>query len=165
MAESYMTKVVLLEALRVARAKWEAALAECDPERMTEPGVVGEWSIKDLVAHVAWFEREMVRVFGARALVGSDLWQLPADERNAAIFEMNRQRPLSHVLEEAGDVYRQLLSALEPMTDEDMNHARYFRDMPEDWLPWQILAQNSYEHYEHHLDAIRGWQQDRVGKG
>jgi hypothetical protein len=26
-----------------------------------------------------------------------------------------------------------------------------FTDMPPDWLPWDLLAQNTYEHYQDHL--------------
>jgi hypothetical protein len=165
MGQMLMTKAALLEVLRVARAQWDAAIAESDPASMTEPGVAGEWSVKDIIAHVAWFEREMVRMLRDRALVGSDLWQWPADERNAAIFELNRQRELPDVLSDASEVYQQLLNALEPLTDEDLNDARRFREMPADWQPWRILAQNSYEHYEHHLDDIRKGQKSRAEKG
>lgn len=165
MGQEYITKAALLEVLRVVRAQWDSALAECDPAHMTEPGVVGEWSVKDLVAHVAWFEREMVRLLRGRALVGADLWQLPADERNAAIFEMSRDKDLSDVLSEASEVYQQLLSAIEALAEEDLNDPRRFREMPADWQPWRILAQNSYEHYAHHLGAIRTWQRDRTEKG
>jgi hypothetical protein len=107
----------------------------------------------------------MVRMLRDRALVGSDLWQWPADERNAAIFELNRQRELPDVLSDASEVYQQLLNALEPLTDEDLNDARRFREMPADWQPWRILAQNSYEHYEHHLDDSRKGQKSRAEKG
>lgn len=165
MASSHMTKAAVLEVLRVARAQWDAALAECDPAQMTEPGVVGEWSVKDIVAHVTWFEQEMVRLLRERALAGSELWQLPADERNAAIFEMYRDKALPDVLSDASEVYYRLLSAIEMLTDDELNDPQRFRGMPADWQPWRILAQNTYEHYEHHLAAIRAWQKDRAEKG
>ena len=60
---------------------------------MTTPGVVGKWSVKDLVAHITWSEREMVGVLAARALAGSDLWSLTNDERNEIVYQQNRDRP------------------------------------------------------------------------
>lgn len=47
-----MTKNELLNLLRLARAEWDALLASIDEARMREPGVEGDWSIKDLIAHV-----------------------------------------------------------------------------------------------------------------
>ena len=57
-----MDRSLFLDELRAARAEWEAALAEIPSERMTEPGLAGGWSVKDLIAHVAWSEREMIGV-------------------------------------------------------------------------------------------------------
>jgi hypothetical protein len=29
--------------------------------------------------------------------------------------------------------------------------------MPEDWEPWQVIAGNTYEHYQEHIPDIRDW--------
>src|SRR3972149_1809130 len=113
-----MNKSEFLTALIAERAEWDSLLAQIDEARMTEPGVVGEWSVKDMIAHITWFEREMVGVLRARALVGSDLWNLPHDERNAAIFERNRHRPLSDVLAEAQQVFPQLVELVQSLDDQ-----------------------------------------------
>ncbi|MDE0217922.1 MAG: hypothetical protein OXJ90_01530 [Spirochaetaceae bacterium] len=52
---------------------------------MLQPRAGGCWSGKDIVAHVIWYEREMVGVLKSRVLAGSDLWALPVDERNSAV--------------------------------------------------------------------------------
>lgn len=62
-----------LEKIKTERATWELQLARFAPNQMTSPGVVGNWSVKDLVAHITWSEREMVGMLQDRALVGSDL--------------------------------------------------------------------------------------------
>jgi hypothetical protein len=47
----------LLAALDAARDDFLGALAEIDVDLVTVPGVVGEWSVRDLVVHVAaWAE-------------------------------------------------------------------------------------------------------------
>lgn len=124
---------------------------------MTEPGLAGEWSLKDIIAHVTWGEREMVGVLEARALVGSDLWNVSTDERNAAVYEQNRDRPLGDVLAEAQEIHAQLFTALEMLTDEDLNDPQRFQDMPADWIPWKLIAGNSYGHYDEHSPSIRAW--------
>jgi hypothetical protein len=121
---------------------------------MEEAGAAGEWSIKDIIAHIAWHEREMVGMIQAHALAGSDLWQLPLDQRNAEIFRENKDRPLQDVLEEAPVVYRQFLAAVGTLSDEDVTDPGRFPGMPLDWEPWQVIAGNSYEHYEQHLQDL-----------
>src|SRR5437879_11568022 len=133
-----ISKAKFLQDLQAGRAEWDALLAEVDPARMEEPDVEGEWSVKDIIAHVTWGEREMVGVLRARALVGSDLWDLPTqDERNAAVYEEVRRKPLSDVLTESHEVYRQLLEAAQALPEQALNDPGQFTDMPAHWVPWQ----------------------------
>ena len=152
-----MSKAAFLEALQTGRAQWEALLAEVDEARMIQPGVEGKWSIKDIIAHIAWYEREMVGILQARALDGSSLWVLPNAERNAAIFDQNCGRSLQEVLTEARRVYAELLEATQRLTDDDLIDPSRYRHMPADWVPWKVFADNSYEHYLAHIPAIRVW--------
>ncbi len=77
----------LIANIQNERAAWETLIEQIDQERLTSPGVAGSWSVKDIIAHITWFEREMISLVKAHALVGSELWNLPTDERNAAIYE------------------------------------------------------------------------------
>ncbi|HEU5201094.1 MAG TPA: DinB family protein [Ktedonobacterales bacterium] len=156
-----MNKETFLKTLQTTRAQWEALLKEIDEARMTRPGVEGAWSMKDIIAHVAWYEREMIGILQERALVGSSLWVLPNAERNAAIFDQNRDRSLQDVLTEARRVYAELLEALQPLAEEDLIDPSRYRDMPADWVPWKVFADNTYDHYAAHIPAIRAWLDDR----
>jgi hypothetical protein len=51
--DSYMSKAQLLSMIRGARADWDTLLADIPEAWMTEPGVDGEWSVKDIIAHIA----------------------------------------------------------------------------------------------------------------
>ena len=152
-----MNKAEFLDALQSGRAEWEALLSEVGEVRMTVPGVAGQWSVKDIVAHVTWAEREMVGIMQARALVGSDLWDLSQDERNDAIFADNRGRPLQEVLDESQQVYTQYLAGIQGLSDADLADASRFQEMPAEWIPWEMLASNCFEHYQQHIPAIRAW--------
>jgi uncharacterized protein (TIGR03083 family) len=152
-----MNKTEWLDTLQAERAQWNALLAQVDEARMTQPGAVGEWSVKDVIAHVTWFEREMVGVLRTHALVGSELWNLPHDERNAAIYEQNRDRALSEVLAEARAVYDQLLVGMQSLAEEDLHDPQRFAEMPADWIPWQVIAGNCYEHYRQHTPGLCDW--------
>ena len=154
-----MDKATFLEELHAARTEWEDLLAQVGEERMLEPGAAGAWSVKDIIAHLMWGEREMIGVCEAHALVGSNLWNLSEDERNAAVVAEMRDCPLQEVLLEAKQVFAHFLAAVQRLSDEDFNDPHRFRDMPDDWIPWRILAGCSYAHYRQHMPSIRAWLQ------
>jgi hypothetical protein len=155
-----VNRSLFLDELRTARGEWEATLAQVPAERMTEPGLAGGWSVKDLIAHVAWSEREMIGVIRERALVGSPLWNLSEDERNAIVYAENHERPLADVLAEERTIWDELLPGLESLTDGDLNDASRFRDLAETIPgvpPWQIFAGSTFAHYDGHARDIRSW--------
>ena len=152
-----MDKATVLEKLQTTRAEWEALLSEIGEERMVQPGANGEWSVKDVIAHVMWGEREMVGVCQARALVGSDLWEMTDDERNPIMVSWYRETSLQDVLTEEKQVYAQLLAEVQKLSDADLNDPQHFRDMPAAWVPWQVISGCSFGHYQDHMSTIRAW--------
>jgi uncharacterized protein (TIGR03083 family) len=152
-----MDKAQFLSAVRADWARWQAALDEVGRARMTQPGAAGEWSVKDMVAHVTWFEREMVNVIRRRVFEGSELWNVSQDARNKAIFEENRGRALDDVLGESERIHQDLVDALEELPEEHYANPARFRGMPADWVPWQVFAGNTYEHYRDHTTDVRAW--------
>jgi uncharacterized protein (TIGR03083 family) len=152
-----MDKLTLIDEIRKAREEWQSLIAEVGKSRMTEPGLPGGWSVKDVIAHITWYEREMIGMLKAKALEGSELWQLPQDERNVLIYEENRDRPLEEVLSEAEQIYNQLFEAIASLSEDDLSDPSHFRDMPSEWTPWDVIAGNTYEHYHQHIPDIREW--------
>ena len=152
-----MNRAELLGAIQIEHARWETLLAELDEAQMIQPGVAGAWSVKDIVAHISWHEHEMVGMLQARALAGSDLWEIPQDERNAVIFEENQDRALRDVLAEAQAVFPQFLESVRALAEEDFFDPHRFQGMPAEWQPWEVIASNSCEHYEHHTQDVRAW--------
>ena len=134
----------------------DAALARLAPTQCLQPGASVEMSVKDMLAHITWHELQMIGVIEQMALIGSPWWELPTDERNAHIYEANRQRTWEDVLAEAQQVYPRLLAALQTLDEAAFLDASLFRDMPPDWPPWQVFADNTCDHYDHHLaDLIK----------
>ncbi len=152
-----MDKATFIEAIISGRKQWDNLLAEIEESRMLEPMEEGGWSVKDTIVHNTWNEREMIGVCEQHALVGSELWNLPQDERNARPVEEKRDVPLDEILVESRQVYAQFFEAAQTLSDEDLNDARRFRDMPEDWVPWQLIAGCSFDHYPGHIAIIRRW--------
>ena len=146
-----------LATVRASRTAFDEALAQVPAERMLEPGLTGPWSVKDVVAHIGWFEQQMVSLIRAHALVGSDLWQLPPHERNDAIYLELRDRSLDEVRDESARGFRELLDVLATLEDADLEDPARFPGMLPDWRPGDILAQNTHEHYDAHRAGLLKW--------
>ncbi|HKT37316.1 MAG TPA: DinB family protein, partial [Ktedonobacterales bacterium] len=145
----------VLQLIDRERAAFDAVLSLISRERLVAPGAAGVWSAKDIVAHVTWAEREMVGVLRRRELVGSDLWELSQDERNAAVNAQNRDRGLDDVLDDARSVFAAMRAEIARLSDEQMNDPQWIARLPAGLTPWQLLAGNTWKHYEEHLSDLQ----------
>jgi hypothetical protein len=158
--EGPMTAARLREILRGERARWHALLARVGTDRLDVPGVEGTWSVKQIVAHLTWYDGVIVE--GAQQLqrtgtfVREGLRALSMDERNAIIAARSRARPAQEVLAESERVFGQLLGVVAACPDELLNDPRRL-GLPDDVIPWTLVANNSYAHYRQHAQAIRAW--------
>jgi DinB superfamily len=162
--ESPMTGPRLAGILRTERIRWNALLAQVGADRMEVPGIEGEWSVKQLVAHLTWYEQAIVD--GARQVVTTGTFTRPRDrgpyaglsmdELNDRIAAESRERPLTDVLTEADRVFDQLTRLIEAVPQDLLNDP-HILGLPDDLLPWMGVANNSYSHYRQHEDSLRAW--------
>ncbi|MDD5466544.1 MAG: DinB family protein [Anaerolineales bacterium] len=152
-----VTREQFIEEVRRTRQAWQAALSQVPEGRLQEAGVCGDWSVKDLIAHIAWYEGEMVGLLSRRELAGSELWNLPLEARNAAIHALSQDRPLPEVLAEARETAAAFLAWLATLSEEELNDPGRFTNMPLEWQPWMVIASNSSEHYQEHLSQLHAW--------
>jgi DinB superfamily len=160
--EGPMTGARLAGILQAERAQWRALLAQVGMHRMEEPGVDGTWSLKELVAHLTWYERVVVE--GAQQVLGtgkyarvrSGLAALEMDERNARIAAESRPRPVGDVLAEAEQTFSQLLTLVAACPEDILNDPRRL-GLPDDVVPWMLVANNSYAHFRQHAQAVQAW--------
>ena len=151
-----MNKEEVISRVRTERSRWNDVMAQIDDDLMLKPGVEGEWSAKDILAHVIWYEREMVGMLRSRALVGSDLWTLTLDERNAGVHEETKNMTLDEVRAESARVFPELLKQLELLPSEAYSDSAPFEHMPAEWEPWFVIAGNTFRHYSDHTESLQG---------
>ena len=159
-----MGKPELLNWLQQEYQQWEVFLAKIGPTRMNRPGVNGDWSMKDTVAHLTGWNRWLVaRLQAAQRCEPEPSPPWPAhlqteDEINAWIYESNRGRSVREVLDETYQTYQQLLAAIEALPDE----VRVERIEPAYHLVWvddkRFLAGEFFHHfYDDHEPDVRAW--------
>lgn len=155
-----MTKVDLLATLQAERSRWDALLSEVGAERMTEKILASWWSVKDIIAHVTWYERQTAEALQPalrQRPTRNWLWDLSADKRNAILYTEYRDRPLAAIRADAQAAFAQLLTAIKNLTEAEVGDAARFPNLPPGWQPWHFIARHSYEHYREHTPRIRAW--------
>lgn len=136
------TQAVLLDKIRSERARLEQSIAMLSEAQLTQPGVVEESSVKDILAHLTvWEQRLMQRVTG-KPEFGADMG---TREFNEYIFRELRNRPLSTVQSEFQTSYRYVLRVARGLSDAEVKK----------W--WMAFAYNTHGHYRWATQHIRRW--------
>ena len=60
-----MDKATLIAKIQDGRREMEALLAQLSEAQMVEPGIAEGWSVKDLLSHITYWERDTVDVLKA----------------------------------------------------------------------------------------------------
>jgi hypothetical protein len=118
--------------------------------QLTEPGVTGEWSVRDIVAHMTTWEQEALTHLPT-ILKGDKppRYSITHGGINAFNRTMTEQKSgltLAEVRRQAEDTYRRLLSFIESVPEDLFRSKTPFRHR---------LRLDTYSHYPKHADAIR----------
>jgi len=153
-------KQEVLQAIREAREELQAAIAGLTSEQMRIPGAVGIWSVKDVLAHIAAWESELVTALNqAQNRRVPHIIQIEDIHGwNEEQYHINARRPLEDILSDLEGVHRMLLRMVEEMNERDLTDNRRFHWMEGEPL-WYLIAENSYMHEREHSQDIRLWRQ------
>jgi hypothetical protein len=119
-----------------------------------EPGVMGEWSVKDILGHVTTLEEEALKYLplilrgGAPPRYSAQFGGI--DAFNAQMSERKRSLALPEVLRELDEIHAQVVDYVRGAPEEQLATETRFR---------RRLRLDTYGHYRIHAEAIRDWRQ------
>jgi len=154
-----MNKSQLLESIQKEREAFEVSFADLTPEQMTMPGVMGEWSVKDILGHIALWESHLVTLLYSieRGVAPRLHRSSEVDKINAQSFAEQRERPLDRVLADFHAVHVQLLKRLDTTHERDLTDPKRFRWMEGEPLE-KLMTSDTFKHYAEHRPAIEAWR-------
>ncbi len=149
-----MNRQQLLDKIDQAWAALRAAYDGLDDAQLTQPGVAGDWSVKDILAHVTTWEEEALKhlphiLAGQRPPRYSVLYG-GIDAFNALKTEENRRRSLAEVLSRFEEVHARFVAYVEAAPDELIATETRFR---------RRIRLDTYSHYPIHTRDIRAWRE------
>jgi len=132
-----MDRQELLVNLEVGRERLEAALARIDPMRIMEPGLHDSWSVKDLLAHLGWWEQRVVDIYDAllhNRTSDPALAETPIDELNRQALAENALRSWDEVQDNEKNSYHALVTLAETAPEADLFDPHRFAETEESHL-------------------------------
>jgi uncharacterized protein (TIGR03083 family) len=118
-----MNRNELLANMHHGREALERALAALPADRLEAPTLPGGWSVKDLLAHLGWWERRIANLY--QILLRGDLPHPfedaePIDQLNARVYAEHHNQPLPQVRDDEQAAYAALLAVAETAPEPDL---------------------------------------------
>lgn len=139
--------------------EWEAlkaSYAGLSDLELLEPGVTGAWSVRDIIAHVTWWEKEALTHLPLILAGGKpprySVTYGGIDAFNAQMTEQKRGLSLSEVLWQREDTHCRLIDFVQSAPEDQFIRETRFR---------RRLRLDTYSHYPEHAEAIWKWREQR----
>jgi hypothetical protein len=148
-----MDRQQLLKQLHKRWTAFKESYAGLSDSQMTLPGVTGNWSVKDIIAHVTWWEEEALKhlpliIMGGRPPRYSVKYG-GIDAFNALMTKQKRGLSLFDVLRQQDETHRRLIAYIQSVPEEQFTRETRVR---------RRLRLDTYSHYPKHARAIRAWR-------
>lgn len=153
----FVVRSDLLNRLDKAWQAFRESYAGLSNAELLEPGVSGAWSVRDIIAHVTWWEEEALKHLPLIMAGGKpprySVTYGGIDAFNAKMTEERKGLLLVEVLRRQADVHRRLVAFIEQAPDDQLGSESRFR---------RRLRLDTYGHYPKHERAIRRWREKRT---
>ena len=147
----------LLQRLDAAWSLFEESYAGLSDAQLMKPGVTGDWSVRDILAHVSTWEEEALThlpliLEGGRPPRYSVRYG-GIDAFNARMTEQKQSLSLSAVRRQLDETHRRLVDFIQRAPEDQLTRETRFR---------RRLRLDTYGHYPLHAEAIRQWRRNVV---
>ena len=156
-----MEKEKLLSSLTTGRADFLKAIQDLSDQEMLTPGVVEQWSVKDILVHLTRWEAEIIKLLW-QAKQGitpttAHFSQTSVDDLNERWYKESQTRSLKTAMDDFLGVRKQILRRVEEISQSVLINPQQYA-----WLNgkplWEWIAGDSFEYEAEHAEQIRAWQ-------
>jgi uncharacterized damage-inducible protein DinB len=127
----------LIGQIGAKRAEWDDLLRRVPDGQMDQP-VLDAWTVRDAIAILTWKEQQVVEIMRKRAVSEASFGQLPEAEQ-ASLLTASRALPLPALLDKHQATHREMLEALQALTEDELN-SEDVDGLPPDERFWKAIA-------------------------
>jgi hypothetical protein len=152
-------KTTVQRELKEAWTALRSLVESLPPEALEQPGVVGDWSVKDLMGHVAFWNQRAAQNLEALAAGRSQEIETPTAEEEVSALNKRESGwrkglTLAAVKEEWLSSFGAAREALGAVPGEKLN------EEVKGWAMHTRFAVDTYHHYQEHLEQISAWRRE-----
>ncbi len=163
-----MNKKEIVQALQDGREKFLEAISGLSEAQMLEPGVAGEWSVKDILVHLSLWEAELIKLLwelkGGQKPTYPTLTNQDVERLNEQWYRENKDRPLERVMADFLAVRKQTIRQVQSFREKDLTDPQRYPALGgkplEEWI-----AGDSYRHEAEHEAQVRAWREKTAPPG
>jgi hypothetical protein len=149
-----MDREQLLKRIETAWSAFTDSFADLPDAGLTEPGVTGDWAVKDILAHVSIWEDEAIKhlphiIAGGRPPRYSVTYG-GIDAFNAQMVTQRSALSLAEVRRQLDDTHQRLIEVVQQLPEEQITRETRAR---------RRLRLDTYSHYPIHTRAILEWRE------
>jgi len=150
----------LVDELRAERDAFFEALSIVAPESMTTPGLIGEWSARELIAHLGYWAGHGVEAIHAVETGRADEFgadRLTVDAINATVARIARQADLATVRKREAASVEAFVERL-----HGMDASLLASPLPHHGMTLEAgIREDGASHYREHADDLRRVLEER----
>ena len=154
-----MDRRQILTRLERAWRDFLQSYAGLSDSQLMEAGVTGDWSVRDILAHVTTWEQEALKHLPTILQGGKpprySVTHGGINAFNRIMTEQKQDLALADVRRDLEDTHRLLIRFIESVPEEQLLTETPFRHR---------LRLDTYSHYPKHAEAIRRWRKQQFGE-
>jgi len=161
-----MKQTELVTVLAETWRQFDDAIADMDEAALIEPGVVEQWSIKDVLGHVSACELRALELAEKwrRNEVETDQGPSLVDDQNASEAARRRKWSWQQIARESTDARQRMRAMLRTIGDEDwtatVKIGEHERQLGE-WVADEVGGKGPGTHAAEHAQQVMAWRQAR----
>jgi len=156
-----MEEEKFLSALTTGRADFLQVIQSLSEQEMQIPGVVEQWSVKDILVHLTRWEAEIIKLLwqAKQGITPTTVHfsQTSVDDLNDRWYKESQSRSLKIVVDDFLGVRKQTVRRVEEISNSILINSQQYVWLNDKPL-WEWIAVDSFEHEVEHGEQIRAWQ-------
>ncbi|MHA2322586.1 MAG: DinB family protein [Candidatus Thorarchaeota archaeon] len=146
-------RTTLLKKMLYRRKQWDLTIDSVIAKHGESDRISQKWHLKDVIAHITWYERELLDALEKKSTVESEFWNMDVEERNKLIFANTQDQTLTDLLAVSKSAFDNLVKKIETISDEDLNSEIYIKRKQGTRITHDFIGGITFWHYEDHEDA------------
>ena len=146
----------LIEILEYERGKMDEIVSKIY-DQDHEAQITADMNIKELLGHISWYEQKINHAIQRNDPNPTLYDNLSIDEKNRQIAQSFSNLTFDEVKQRSDKIFKELKLLLNHASEDQLNDKSILKNESDTRLPWQVLIDNSFIHYEEHMTNMKNW--------